>query len=157
MFAVQRDTYRATTHLEWPWVHSNNPWQQAFDWIRTNTPTNAVFALDPNYMDEALEDHQGFRAVTQRSTLADRAKDGGVAALFPSISEEWATETKVAAGLTNFVDEPKSTLPQSGANWIVTGSQVRDVDCPYRNAILAVCNLGSGAMVARQHPGGRSH
>src|SRR5262249_51667058 len=50
MWFVQRQLFPATPHIEWPWTASSNSWVQAFDWIRVNTPTDAYFALDPNYM-----------------------------------------------------------------------------------------------------------
>jgi len=31
----------------------HNPWVQAFEWIRRNTPENAYFAMDPNTMQTA--------------------------------------------------------------------------------------------------------
>jgi len=37
-------------HLELPRMVTANPWLQAFDWIRQNTPTDAYFALDPRYL-----------------------------------------------------------------------------------------------------------
>jgi len=43
--------------------------------IRLQTPRDAVFALDPNYMLIAGEDQHGFRAIAERSALADALKD----------------------------------------------------------------------------------
>jgi hypothetical protein len=54
---------------------SANPWLQAFDWIRQNTPTDAYFALDPEYMAAPGEDYHSFRALAERSQLADNIKD----------------------------------------------------------------------------------
>jgi hypothetical protein len=151
MFVVQRKDYPATTHVQWPWKESGNPWQQAFDWIRVNTPKTAVFALDPNYMDIPQEDHQGFRACAERSTLADRAKDGGVAALFPAISDDWSLQTTAAASLeANSQELQPEPMIRSGANWIVTRNNAPGLDCPYRNSAVAVCNLASSTAVAAE-------
>ena len=49
---------------------SANPWLQAFAWIRQNTPTDAYFALDPEYMAAPGEDYHSFRALAERSQLA---------------------------------------------------------------------------------------
>ena len=44
MFTVQIRTYPSLDHIEWPWLQSQNPWEQAFLWIRDNTPKDALFA-----------------------------------------------------------------------------------------------------------------
>ena len=62
---------------------------EAFIWIRKNTPSNAVFALDPAYMNLPGEDTIGFRCTAQRSRLADFNKDGGVVSMFPPVGDEW--------------------------------------------------------------------
>ena len=53
-----------------------NAWLQAFAWIRQNTPVDGLFALDPHYMTLPGEDYHGFRALAERSVLADYEKDG---------------------------------------------------------------------------------
>ena len=50
---------------------------QAFFWVRNNTPVDTVFALDPAHMKIPGEDSNGFRAISQRSMLADSVKDSG--------------------------------------------------------------------------------
>ena len=54
-----------------------------------HTPKEAVFALDPNYMVLPGEDAHGFRAVAERSVLADNVKDSGAVSLFPKLAAEW--------------------------------------------------------------------
>jgi hypothetical protein len=149
MFAVQRESYPATAHIQWPSSRSDNPWQQAFEWIRLNTPKDAVFALDADYMQNPQEDHQGFRPCAERSTLADRAKDGGVAALFPAISDEWLRESSATSGLNEIERQPLSVL-RTGATWFVGGRDVTGFYCPYRNSVLAVCTVSSDNVVAKQ-------
>ena len=41
MYLAQRELFPASAHIEWPWAQPRNPWAQAFDWIRGNTPTDA--------------------------------------------------------------------------------------------------------------------
>ena len=89
MFTTQLFIYPSLRHIEWPWNHTQNPWEQAFLWIRANTPRDAYFALDPHYQSEPHEDTVGFRAMTQRSVLPDWSKDGGVAAIDPAIAQQW--------------------------------------------------------------------
>jgi len=83
MWLLQRATYPSSSHIEWPGSVDSNPWVSAFLWIRANTPKDAVFALDPEYMVRPGEDLHGFRAIAERSALADREKDSGAASLFP--------------------------------------------------------------------------
>src|SRR4029077_1152603 len=45
MVLAQRATFPATPYVEWPGLATSNPWVQAFEWIRTNTPENAYFAM----------------------------------------------------------------------------------------------------------------
>ena len=58
---------------------------QAFKWVRRNTPEDAYFALGPRYMARPGEDQRGFRAIAQRSALADAVKDSGAASMFPAL------------------------------------------------------------------------
>jgi hypothetical protein len=80
MFAAQRLAWSGSNHLEWPGSAAANPYQQAFLWIRDNTPRNAVFAFNPQLVYLPKEDEQGFRAITQRDHLADD-KDAGIVAV----------------------------------------------------------------------------
>ncbi len=56
MFVAQRSLFPTSAHLEWPGRAARNPWAQAFFWIRQNTPPDAVFALEPDYMRVSGED-----------------------------------------------------------------------------------------------------
>src|SRR5581483_3974458 len=94
MFVSQRFLFPASVHIQWPGRPARNPWAQAFVWIRENTPANAVFALDPEYMNLRGEDTIGFRCAAQRSRLADSNKDGGVASMFPPIADEWREQVQ---------------------------------------------------------------
>ena len=77
MFASQRAQFGGSDHLEWPGRAPANPWLQAFDWIRQNTPTDAYFALDPELSGRAGEDYHSFRALAERSQLAEHQGHGG--------------------------------------------------------------------------------
>jgi len=83
MFYAQRQMFPATAHIEWPGANSQNAWLQAFAWIRLNTPAGSLFALDPHYVELPGEDYHGFRALAERSVLADYDKDAGMAARVP--------------------------------------------------------------------------
>ena len=74
MFYAQLQLFPATAHLELPWAAPKNSWLQAFAWIRENTPVDSLFALDPHYVELPGEDYHGFRALAERSVLADYVK-----------------------------------------------------------------------------------
>ena len=65
MFVSQRALFPDSEHLELPGIKSSNPWLQSFAWIRTNTPTNAYFAMDPSYLAAPGEDYHSFRALAE--------------------------------------------------------------------------------------------
>ena len=69
---------------------ARNLWVQAFVWIRGNTPKDALFALDADYINAAGEDAQCFRAIAERSALPDYSKDGGEASIAPELADAWA-------------------------------------------------------------------
>jgi hypothetical protein len=143
MFIVERQTYPASPRIEWPWGQSDNPWRQAFDWVRSSTPKDAVFALGPDYMDEPSEDSLGFRAYAERASLADRCTDGGVTAVFPQLAPEWFIQTGDTAKLDEMQNNAETNrLQQDGATWMITPVQNSlNFDCPYRNNSVAVCRL----------------
>jgi hypothetical protein len=143
IFAGQMLTYPASNHVEWPGLLPRNQWEQAFQWIRANTPENAVFAMDAGYIEDPGEDSQGFRAVAERSALADWYKDGGVASIFPAAAEPWWRELQATRGVDRTTDqEREARLTPLGATWILLPVQASTAfPCPYRNRAVRVCRL----------------
>jgi hypothetical protein len=143
MGAYGKSMYPASRAIEWPWAQPRNPWVQAFLWIRHNTPTNAVFALDPHYMLIPGEDTHGFRAIAERSVLADYVKDSGAAAMFPQLTQDWARQQAVQAGWRHFQAADFTRLAQqTPVTWVVVQIPVPiGLDCPYRNLTVAVCHI----------------
>ena len=143
MFLVQRAIFPSSAHVEWPGSEPRNPWAQAFVWIRENTPTDAVFALDPFNMDIAGEDEIGFRCLAERSRLADGVKDNGVVSMFPSLAEEWWAQVQDQTPWKNFGLEDFSRLKRKyGASWVVVQAPAgAGLDCPYQNDTVRVCRL----------------
>ncbi len=94
MHFAQRQLFAASAHIEWPWAEPRNQWAQAFEWIRGNTPLDALFALDPRHMDLPGEDENGFRARAERSRLADLVKDKGACSMFPPLSVKWLEQVE---------------------------------------------------------------
>ena len=151
MFYAQRQMYPATPHLELPGAASRNendnengiPLGQAFRWISRNTPVDSQFALDPRYMELPGEDYHGFRALAERSVLADAVKDAGMAARVPSLAPRWLREVEAQRGWRGFQRPDFQRLKaEFGVDWVVlTNPSVAGMTCPYRNQHLAVCRV----------------
>jgi len=143
MWSAQRHLFPASPHVEWPGRPTSNAWVQAFEWIRDHTPADSYFALDPNHMVLDGEDEQGFRAIAQRSMLADAVKDSGAATMFPALAGEWAEQVDARAGWKAFGLADFERLKQRyGVDWVVLEQPCATaLTCPYRNSRLLVCKL----------------
>jgi hypothetical protein len=167
MWTAERQTFPASAHLELPSLsgagHPENAWVQAFDWIRTSTPENAVFALDADYITKTGEDAQCFRAIAERSVLPDYSKDGGEAAITPSLTAAWAAGEKAQAGLSEASDAERLTaLAPEGVGWVVLErGAATSFACDYANAAVKVCRLpgvesaGGVSVSSRSQPASR--
>jgi len=149
MFYAQRELFPATAHLELPGRGSGNPWVQAFLWVREHTPKDAYFALDPYYMRAPGEDEHGFRALAERSRMADRLKDSGVVSMFPRLAETWRDQVRSLDGWQNFKPADFERLRRDyGVTWVILqNGQNADrgsLLCPYQNSKVLVCGLGQG-------------
>jgi hypothetical protein len=144
VFTAQRLTYSSSHHVEWPWLAPHNEWQQAFLWIRTNTPQDAIFALDNDYIESPGEDAQGFRAIAERSAVPDYFKDGGIASNFPQAAGLWLQGSQATAHLNQATDAQRlKRLAPLGATWIVLPARsATALPCPYVNPEVRVCKLG---------------
>jgi hypothetical protein len=158
MFYAQRQMLPETAHLELPGIPPRNPWLEAFAWIsqdtpRKNTPVDSLFALDPHYTELPDEDFYGFRALAERSVLADYVKDGGMAARVPRLAPRWLKEVNAQSGWRNFQAADFQRLKNEfGVNWVIlsrtdrAASTLQDnsapgMTCPYANQQLLVCRL----------------
>ncbi len=143
MVYVQRQTYPTSPHLELPWTTPTNPWVEAFLWARTNTPTTAVFALDARYVNAEGEDAQCFRAIAERSALPDYSKDGGEAAITPSLAASWEQGRTAQSHLNTQSDQQRrANLKPLGATWIILPTQTPTAfTCPYTNETVKLCRL----------------
>jgi hypothetical protein len=143
MLAAQLALFPASAHVEWPGVTPRNQWAQVFVWIRQNTPADAVFALDPEYMHIPGEDEIGFRCLAQRSRLADANKDNGVVSMFPPLAEKWLEQVKAQTPWKNFAAEDFVRLNEKyGVDWVVVQQPgVASLDCAYQNAAVQVCRV----------------
>jgi hypothetical protein len=145
MFIAQRDLFPASAHVEWPGAAPKNEWAQAFVWIRDNTPVDAVFALDPDFMQIRGEDTIGFRCLAQRSRLADSSKDSGAVSMFPPLAEEWWTEVQGQTPWKSFRTEDFLRLKNKySVTWVVVQQPgIVGLDCAYQNAAVRVCRIPS--------------
>jgi hypothetical protein len=143
LFAGQRLTYPDSAHVEWPGSAPRNRWQQAFLWIRTKTPEDAIFAMDNDYAEGPREDAQGFRATAERSAIADWFKDGGIASNFPQAAAPWWRGSEATEKLNGATDaERLAKLRPLGVTWIVLPAQASTAfPCPFTNAGVRVCRL----------------
>lgn len=143
MFLAQRALFPQSAQVEWPGVAPKNPWAQAFDWVRLNTPVDAVFALDPEYMHITGEDENGFRCRAERSRLADGVKDNGVVSMFPPLADAWWAQVKAQSPWERLHAEDFARLKKDyGANWVVVQQPgVAGLDCVFENGAVKVCRI----------------
>jgi hypothetical protein len=143
MALVQHETFPNTPHLELPGMKSQNEWVRAFEWVRQNTPVDAYFALDPNHMSQPGEDQHGFRAIAERSMLADNVKDTGAVTMFPAMAGTWREQVRAQAGWTRFgVSDFLELKRRFAVDWIVVSRpDLPGFSCPYSSATLSVCRV----------------
>jgi uncharacterized protein DUF6798 len=143
MFLVQRQLFPASAHIEWPNAAPANDWLQAFHWIRHNTPSDAVFAIDPEYMDK--DDQHGFRVTAERSRLADAVKDSGAVTMFPDqpAPGHWLEQLAAQRGWRHFEEKDFHQLKKLyGVSWaVLEGPICLTLQCPYENQTLFVCRV----------------
>jgi len=143
MWFAQRQLFPGTPHIEWPGAAPHNDWVETFLWIRGHTPVDAYFALDPNHMIAPGEDQHGFRAIAERSMLADKLKDSGAVTMFPVLAETWRRQVTAQQGWKNFQAADFRRLKEEfGVNWVVLRQPgLPGLTCPYHNRTLLVCEI----------------
>jgi hypothetical protein len=144
-FFADKLEYRSSPHIEWPNSASTNPWITSFRWAEANTPRNALFALDPLYTQLRAEDVHGFRAIAERSMLADAIKDAGVAQVDSDLAFAWQQQTRARQTWGHFAPQDFAKLrAEFHVDWVVidaANAAASDLDCPYMNPQIAICQL----------------
>jgi hypothetical protein len=143
MFWVQWELVDEGAHLELPGITTANPWLQAFGWIRENTPESAYFALDPNYLAAPGEGFHGFRALAERSQMADWIKDTSVVTEVPILAPLWRSQQLAETGWKHFkLGDFERLKAEFGVDWVlVLNPQTAGLDCRWHNGELAVCRI----------------
>jgi hypothetical protein len=143
MFYAELQTYPNSRHIELPWLAPQNNWVEAFEWIRSNSPRDTLFALDSNYITREGEDAQGFRGIAERSALADYSKDGGEAAIAPALAEMWLQGQAAQHELDAAGDAMRmERLKPLGVTGVILGANAATAwKCPYDNGTVKVCGL----------------
>ena len=142
MFVTQREEFANSRHIDLPGRQPVNAYVKAFHWARENTSPNSFFALDPEYMKTLGEDTYGFRAIAERSQMADISKDAAVVTAFPGLGPEWKRQLDSTRGWKKFGRGDFAKLRSFGVSWVVVevkqGTEAR-LDCPYNQDSVAVC------------------
>ncbi len=143
MFIAQRQLFASSPHIELPNVATANPWLQAFDWIRQNTPQDAYFALDPNYTNAPGEDCHGFRALAERGMMADANKDTSTVTKQPTLAWKWKRQVVAREGWSSFkLADFERLKAEFGVDWaLVNYPPPAGLDCRWHNGSLAVCRI----------------
>jgi hypothetical protein len=150
MVGTERRTFPASKHLEVPQALAGetlaargNQFEDAFRWISRNTPRDAIFAMDAQYITKPGEDAQGFRAIAERSVLPDYSKDGGVVTNEPELATTWMQGQMAQAELNAESDAMRfAALRPLGVTWVVLERQaVTSFACEFANEAVKVCRL----------------
>lgn len=143
MWFAQRQIFPSSAHIEWPGAEPANDWLRSFEWIRRNTPADATFGIDPDYM--LNDDQHGFRAIAERSRLADAVKDSGAVSMFPAppFAEHWLEQLNDEAGWKHFqLADLERLRVKYGVTWVVLQRPgIPRLPCPYQNDTIMVCRV----------------
>lgn len=143
MGLAQHEMFDSSAHLELPWRAPQNPWVQAFLWVRTQTPRDAFFAVDSRYISATAEDAHTFRALALRDVLPDYSKDGGEAAITPALAAPWLAGSEAQRALNTRNDNERAArLAPFGVNWVILATATpTSLTCPYGNKVVKVCRM----------------
>jgi hypothetical protein len=144
MGLASQEVFPRSPHVEWPGAAPQGDWITAFRWVRDHTSKDAVFAMDPGYLLLPGEEMHGFRAMAERSALADRVKDSGAVSLFPQLAVDWDQQVRAQSGWERFsLDDFQQLARRYSVTWIVTlRSSQAALDCPFQDATVEVCRIG---------------
>ena len=89
------------------------------------------------------EDYHGFRALAERSRLADGLKDAAVATQVPELAARWSAQVDASSGWGNFQAGNFERLnTRFGADWAVVPYPAPPrLICMWHNDSPAVCTI----------------
>ena len=95
-------------------------------------------------MEAPGEDRIGFRAMAERSRLADANKDSGAVAMFPPLAEEWWEQFQAQKNWQHFTRADFLRLQEKYRVSLVVlqVTAAAELSCPYKNSTVAVCRIG---------------
>lgn len=141
-----RDRYPGTPNIELPATAPGNDWLRTFAWVREHTPENAVFALDPRYLSLPGENNRSFRAIAERSSLADEAKDSAVVTQVPDLISAWETQVDEQRNWRGWTRADFQHLAEvTPVRWVLVAPvQSAGLACPYTTGTVDVCRISPG-------------
>ena len=153
MFVAQRQLFPATAHLELPGAAPSNAWAEAFDWARTHTPAEAIFAMNPDYMNLDGEDEHGFREIAERSSLAN-VHDKGAVSMFPALAADWFAQYREEQNWRNLDAAGFQRLRRDfGAGWAILDRPApTGLECVFHNRVVSVCRIDAAEARAAGAP-----
>ena len=85
----------------------------------------------------------GFRAIAERSMLADNGKDSGAVSMFPALAGEWSEQVEAMRGWKQFQRADFARLKaRYRVDWVVLQQPgTRGLICPYQNDLILVCRV----------------
>lgn len=144
MCTLQSREFPSSPHIEVPGLSYGSGWVPALLWVREHTPKSALFAMDPDYLTNPGVDLHGFRAIAERSALADELKDSGAVSLFPQLGRQWKQEvTAQKAWRASHYRNYATLVARYGVQWFVfpESEAVPGLTCPYQNHDVRVCTV----------------
>ena len=121
MFAAQRAQLGGSLSNRVARTHNRPiPGFRLLNGFAANTPTNAYFALDPRYLAAPGEDYHSFRALAERSQLADAIKDTAVVTQVPELGPDWERQVEAQQGWKDFqIADFERLKSEFGVDWVL--------------------------------------
>jgi hypothetical protein len=94
-------------------------------------------------MEAPGEDYHSFRALAERSQLADAVKDAAVVTMVPVLGRVWERQVEAEEGWRNFkLADFERLKTQFGVDWVlVSYPEPEGLHCRWHNRLLAVCQI----------------
>jgi hypothetical protein len=89
------------------------------------------------------EDYHSFRALAERSVLADAIKDTAVVTQVPDLGPVWLEQTTATEGWSHFqLADFERLKTKFGVDWVVVSyPPPTGLICPWHNGVLTVCRI----------------